>query len=479
MTVTQEERHNRAHPCPICGGWDGMTRGKDKRCAGFASSDGKWAFCTRVAEGAHHEATGAALQTWAHLLRDEPLESAAGSFTVNGGAVPSRPPVDPSRELRRIERELKAVESLSESARSANEYERDRDEYDRLWAELEALKKAPADAAQPKEPIKWVEPSRLMAKLPAIDWICEGLRLAPGVVSCFSGYGYSGKTALGQLLLLSVATGRSFLKLYDCKQGPVGHLDYEQGFRLSVERLQRLCNGIPIPLTEGLSHVKYCPFPEVYLDDQKGKDAICKAVDGLKLVLIDSSRAAMPGVDENDSKSRVHVDSLSRISERTGTAFLLVCHDGKSGDGNAPRAKKERTRGSSAMFDAMQTMWGFEMKDGEDFGRADLRKDRLTGSKASFGYRFEDSPATLGESPSWLRIQHLSPEQMKGSGKPGLFRLHVLHVLMAHPGLSSVELVCMHMPDGFRHASSVRATIRDLEKEKRVNFDRERGYFAT
>lgn len=42
-----QQRFLKAHPCPICGGWDDQTRGKGERCWGFVSGDGKYAHCMR------------------------------------------------------------------------------------------------------------------------------------------------------------------------------------------------------------------------------------------------------------------------------------------------------------------------------------------------------------------------------------------------------------------------------------------------
>lgn len=36
-----------SNPCPICGGYDAMPRGKGKRCFGFLSNDSGWVHCTR------------------------------------------------------------------------------------------------------------------------------------------------------------------------------------------------------------------------------------------------------------------------------------------------------------------------------------------------------------------------------------------------------------------------------------------------
>lgn len=46
MTVAREQRHTRAHRCPICDGADGDPRGKERRCSGFTTEDG-FAHCSR------------------------------------------------------------------------------------------------------------------------------------------------------------------------------------------------------------------------------------------------------------------------------------------------------------------------------------------------------------------------------------------------------------------------------------------------
>jgi hypothetical protein len=36
-----------ARPCPVCGGWPSLPRGRGTRCAGFLSSNSRFAYCTR------------------------------------------------------------------------------------------------------------------------------------------------------------------------------------------------------------------------------------------------------------------------------------------------------------------------------------------------------------------------------------------------------------------------------------------------
>lgn len=65
--VAAAQRFTAAHPCPVCGGHDGLPRGESVRCAGFRSDDGGWAHCTREehAGGLRLHVTS---QTYAHRL---------------------------------------------------------------------------------------------------------------------------------------------------------------------------------------------------------------------------------------------------------------------------------------------------------------------------------------------------------------------------------------------------------------------------
>ncbi len=47
MSVNRQMRHTKRNRCPICGGCDEDTRGKEKRCHGWTTTDGDWCHCTR------------------------------------------------------------------------------------------------------------------------------------------------------------------------------------------------------------------------------------------------------------------------------------------------------------------------------------------------------------------------------------------------------------------------------------------------
>jgi predicted P-loop ATPase len=70
--VVREDRHVRAHPCPVCGGFDEAPRGQGKRCAGFTSSDGLWCRCTREEfAGSLSPSDAAGITVYRHMMRGE------------------------------------------------------------------------------------------------------------------------------------------------------------------------------------------------------------------------------------------------------------------------------------------------------------------------------------------------------------------------------------------------------------------------
>jgi AAA domain len=66
-TIPSSQRFRKAHPCPICHGYDQAPRGQGKRCYGFLSDDGRFAHCTRN-EYAGRLSKNADSDTYAHKL---------------------------------------------------------------------------------------------------------------------------------------------------------------------------------------------------------------------------------------------------------------------------------------------------------------------------------------------------------------------------------------------------------------------------
>jgi 5S rRNA maturation endonuclease (ribonuclease M5) len=47
MSINRQMRHTKRNRCPVCGGADEDTRGKEKRCHGWTTDDGDWCHCSR------------------------------------------------------------------------------------------------------------------------------------------------------------------------------------------------------------------------------------------------------------------------------------------------------------------------------------------------------------------------------------------------------------------------------------------------
>lgn len=77
----------------------------------------------------------------------------------------------------------------------------------------------------------------------------------------------------------------------------------------------------------------------------------------LGLVLVDTYRDAMPGLEENDSRATsAAVRTLRRIGAETNALVLVVAHTSKAGDGEDPR-------GSSALIGAADVALGVRFED--------------------------------------------------------------------------------------------------------------------
>jgi hypothetical protein len=159
--------------------------------------------------------------------------------------------------------------------------------------------------------------------------------------------------------------------------------------------------------------MRACIMPRAYLDEEDIADRLVRLLDGASFVLVDSLRAAFPHADENSSEIRAHLDVLSRVSERTGAAIAVIHHARKpnqQGAGTATHA----IRGSSALFDACQSVYVFEGEK-DTPTRVHHQKDRVRGlTLDEFGLTSEDTTGPNGE-PRWgLVVRHLDVAEMEG-----------------------------------------------------------------
>lgn len=225
----------------------------------------------------------------------------------------------------------------------------------------------------------------------------------------------------------------------------VRHVDHEQGLWATKKRYQRLAFGLGIVPDELANRLELCAFHPVHLNDPQAEKAYAGAAEGFDLVVIDALRAATPGVDENDSKIRACIDLLTRVSEKTGAAFLVIHHAAK------PRETHNdgRTilRGSSAIFDAAGSTFVMQASDRDP--RRLVRQAKMSASAEGgpippFYLAIEDVPSdglgpTAGLRVRYQPAQEIKPRDAEADRKHAIEQ-KVLQMIATKPGMTVREL---------------------------------------
>ena len=206
---------------------------------------------------------------------------------------------------------------------------------------------------EPLEPsgFELQDASTIFAPLEPPDYLVAGL-LRRGSLCLIGGYGSSWKTWLALALLLAVASGRPWLGRFATKAGRATFLDWESGSYEMRRRIQALAAGMGI---EPVGNIDFATMPDIYMGTPNFEAAVRRLARLRALIIIDSLRAASPGAEENDSSMRAGLDQLRRIGEETGCCFVVLVHGKKSGGSSAGDAR-EALRGSSAIFDAADSV---------------------------------------------------------------------------------------------------------------------------
>lgn len=228
---------------------------------------------------------------------------------------------------------------------------------------------APATLADDDDdpPVVVVSATEIARPLPPPRWISRRLgMMGSSRPAVLAGYAGGGKTLLAQSLALAVAAGRPTVwgGVPLDADGAVLHLDHEQGPEQTYRRYQRLARGEGIDLGALGAQLGVAMLPRLRLTDDDAEAWIRELATGRVLVIIDSLRAAVRGVGENDSGLRESLDLLTRVSCATRCAFLVVAHEGKNSDATAGRPALQRLRGSSAIADAAGCVWSLTGRDG-------------------------------------------------------------------------------------------------------------------
>jgi hypothetical protein len=313
----------------------------------------------------------------------------------------------------------------------------------------------------------------IFAPLPRIPWLCRGLAIGPGRPTILSGYGGIGKTFAAQALALTIAAGRQLLwDVFEVQHagGSVLHLDFEQGQWITDWRYQRLARSMGLGVEQLEGRLSVIHYPDFYLTSPDAERRLVKLCTGRAVCLIDSLRAACPGVDENDSKMGSYLYLLARVSELTGCVFLVIHHEGKSG-GENPRQGIERLRGSSAIAAGAGSVISF-VKDGENI-RIEHTRANLGAAAEAVVVRLRDEGAIDPETgkSEGLAFEHMPPEQVAqrvdavaDAERDGELRLlcdRVLGCIERNPGIAGASTVARKLKIRDRQALDALVMLRE------------------
>lgn len=264
------------------------------------------------------------------------------------------------------------------------------------------------DAGVPRLVSRGVD--HIFAPLGPVPWLVPTIKIAPGRPTMIAGYGFSGKTVAAQEIALSVATGKSVFGVYTCRKGPVKHVDFEQGSRLTFERYQRLARAKGITPADLAEQLQVVVYPPLSLADATAEQTLLREAEGHALVIVDSLTCALPGVDENSPAIAGPLYMLGRVSEKTGAVFLVIHHARKPQE-NASGGAKMAIRGSSAIFGACDSVYVLTAGKGEPVKVEHVRSPIDGVTVADFGLAIEDVELD-GDKRAGLRLRHMEPEQM-------------------------------------------------------------------
>jgi hypothetical protein len=274
-------------------------------------------------------------------------------------------------------------------------------------------------------------------------------------------YGGSGKTMLAIDAAISVAAGIPWMGTFRTFEGRALYLDYENGEYEMRRRFQAIAKGRGSTLSD---RIAISCMPGTYMTDGSFEAELASVCEGRALVIVDTLKAANPGTDENDSNIRAGLDSMRRVAESTGAAFMVLVHSKKVGVQKGQADPREASRGSSAIFDAADTVLQVQYEKGQPL--------HIQQTKARFGRTIEPLSVAIDDTPDGgiavRAVQAPDPSQAEKDEAESArvqLRVKVLAFLQANPN-ASARLIAerVHARPG-----SVGAMLEELERERRVS----------
>ena len=226
---------------------------------------------------------------------------------------------------------------------------------DTAWDSASKIELVQSEPTPKEKPYAtWLSADDVFREHPEPKWMLPELQIGPGRASCFAAYAGCGKTFAAQALELAVLTGRTAWGFFRTRKGRVRHIDRDQGMG-TARRFERIRRGMGIDVDELRGNFELSLFPDINLVEPKAYEKWVEVAKGWDLVVVDSLRTLLPGIDENDSIVQENLLLLAKVSEETGASCLLIHHFGKTSE---EREGLERLRGSSGIAAALGSVFG-------------------------------------------------------------------------------------------------------------------------
>lgn len=190
-----------------------------------------------------------------------------------------------------------------------------------------------------------------------IDWLIENF-VKSGGIAVIGGKRSTLKSWLCLNISYCVAQGLDFLGKYKTFKGAVLYLDRENQFSELKIRSRLIKQGLSI--TEG--EVYFLSESYIKIDNPKDiqkLETIIKEKQ-IRLIVVDVYRRVI-GFDENDARevSKLFVDLLKPLTERTGVSIILIHHEKK---GESSGDDMDMLRGSSDLANYVDAIIQLERK---------------------------------------------------------------------------------------------------------------------
>lgn len=200
-------------------------------------------------------------------------------------------------------------------------------------------------------------PEGLWAPLEPVTYAIGGL-VPQASVTLFAGYSSSLKSWLALAMAFARASGRPWLDHHDfaTERGAVTYLDKEAGLYEIRRRLHAIRKSCPDVIDDPALDV--CAFPaggNVFDPDFKRRLEDLAAT--RSMIFVDTLVAFSSGVDENSAQMAEGVGIFAEIGSRTKCTFVVVAHEKKKGAGGNETDPRERVRGSSSIFGAVDCVF--------------------------------------------------------------------------------------------------------------------------